>query len=345
MNVALLFGGESAEYEISLASCARLLPILSAHHTVYPIGISRSGGWYLADGQSSALLSDSWQQTAEPLLLLPGRGIARQTGALLPIDVAFPLLHGGLGEGGGVAALLSLLHLPCVGCPPSAGMLGMDKVLSKHEAERAGVAVAPYRVVRREALASPDTAAELVRALGLPLFVKPATQGSSIGASLVESKENLTSALAEALAYDDRALCESYIEGSEVELALLEKDGALFGSLVGEIDTTAAFYDYRTKYHTKTSRIFIPARLKGSVSRRIKEAGDTLFRAFGCRGLSRVDFFVRGDEVIFNEINTMPGFTDASMYPRLMQAAGLSLPALLDCLLVGALSPSDAGGL
>ncbi len=336
VNAVLLFGGVGEEYEISLASAASVLPALSAHHTVYPIGIDREGGWYLTGQDAAAIAADRWRPGAAPVRLDPCRHALLSDEGPIPADAVLPLLHGGLGEGGGVAATLSLLGIPYVGCPPTAGMLGMDKPLAKRLAEEAGIKTARYRTVLREEALDPALPARIGQELGYPLFVKPATLGSSVGASRVEREEELLLALMTALRLDGCALCEEYIEGAEVELALLERGDTLFGTLVGEIDHGARFYDYNAKYRDRATRIFVPARIPLSQRTAVAEAGRTVFRALGCRGLARVDFFVRGEEILFNEINTMPGFTDVSMFPRLLAAAGLPLEEVMDVLLENA---------
>ncbi len=336
VNVALLFGGVSEEYEISLRSAAAVLDAMLARHTVFPIHIDRKGGWYLTAPDPGRVSSGALCEDAEPVLLDPTRHALLVGGRPIPVDAVFPLLHGGLGEGGGVAALLSLLGIPYVGCPPTAGMLGMNKRLTKQAAERCGIRTAAFRTVTPPMLDDPALPGTLAEALGYPMFIKPATLGSSVGAAKVNTPEELLPALRAALALDSEALAEEYIAGSEVELALLERDGALFGDLVGEIDPGAPFYDYSAKYRDSLSRIFIPARLSSRVRREIAAAGRAVFRALGCRGLARVDFFVRGEEVILNEINTMPGFTDISMFPRLLAAAGIPLGDVVDILLKNA---------
>ncbi len=336
MNVVLLFGGDGAEYEISLRSAASLLPSLAARNTVYPIGINREGGWYLTSPEPRVIAEDTWQSGAVPVLLDPAGHSLLADGAPLPVDVVFPLLHGGLGEGGGMASLLTLLGIPYVGCGPRAGMLGMDKVLAKQVAERAGIRVARYRAVRADEPLDASLYGELAATVGYPMFVKPSGLGSSIGASCVPDSSALATALAEAHRYDRVALCEELIRGSEVEVALLADGDLLRGELVGEVDPGAVFYDYDTKYRTSSSRIFIPARLPSALLTEVREQAKRIFRLFGCRSLARVDFFVRGEEVIFNEINTMPGFTDISMFPRLMQAAGFTPVALAEALLADA---------
>ena len=338
VNVVLLFGGTGEEYEISLRSAAAILSAFPYGHTVYKIGIDRAGGWYLTEAIAAAIARDAWREGARPVLLDPvGRALAVD-GETVPADAVLPILHGGFFEGGGAAAAARLLSLPFVGCPPLAGALALDKVLAKRLAAAEGIAVAGFVTVTPAATADPALADRLIATLGLPLFVKPATGGSSVGASLVRTREELPAALAAALAVDARALCEEYVEGTEVELALLEDGGRLLGHEVGEIDTSAAFYDYNSKYRDRTARIFIPARVSLVSRNAVRAAGRTVFRALGCRGLARVDFFVRPTgEVIFNEINTMPGFTDISMFPMLLRPLGLTLGDVVEILLKNAI--------
>ena len=337
MNVVLLFGGVSEEYEISLRSAAAILSAFPLTHTAIPVGIDREGGWYRTSASPAAIAADAWRENASPILLDPCRHVLLDGDCPLSADVVFPLLHGGLGEGGGVAALLELLGLPYVGCRMLAGALALDKILAKRLAAAVGIPTARFLAVTAEELADPTLPDRLLATLGDRVFVKPVSGGSSVGASLVTERAGLLPALAAALAHGGCALCEEYIEGSEVETALLERDGELLVSTVGEIEAGAVFYDYNAKYCEKTSRIFIPARIPKEARARVREYAARLFRTLGCRGLSRVDFFVRSDgSVLFNEINTMPGFTDVSMYPRLFATAGLAMPELVSVLIENA---------
>ncbi|MBQ2718743.1 MAG: D-alanine--D-alanine ligase [Clostridia bacterium] len=337
MKVILLFGGAGEEYEISLRSAAAVLAAFPREHTLTAVGIDREGRWYRTPATPAAVAADAWREGAVPVTLDLHRRALVAEGQVIPADVVFPLLHGGLGEGGGVAALLSLLSIPFVGCGLTAGAVGMDKVLTKQLAATAGIPTAAFTVVTEEDLTDAALGRRLGETLGFPFFVKPATGGSSVGAACVATAAEAPAALRAALAHSDRALCEEYIRGAEVELALLERAGALLTTAVGEIEPAALFYDYAAKYESHASRIFIPARVSRSARESVTAYGRRLFRLLGCRGLSRADFFVAEDgRVLLNEINTMPGFTDISMFPRLWQAAGLSMTELINVLLENA---------
>ena len=337
MNVVLLFGGIGEEYEISLRSAATVLTLFPHSHQVFTVGISRTGEWYLTEASPRAISMDTWREGARPVSLCPCTHSMMVDGEPIPCDVAFPLMHGGLYEGGGAAAILTALGIPYVGCPPLAGALAMDKVLSKVVAASLGIRVARGVCVSVHELADPGLAERLGEMLGYPLFVKPPAGGSSVGACRVDSPDMLASALSAAFLFGEVALCEEYVVGREVEFAILEDNGVLRGHEVGEVDPGAPFYDYDAKYRDRTSRIFIPARVPSASRAAVREAGRAIFRALGCRGLARVDFFVlESGEILFNEINTMPGFTDISMYPMLMSRLGLSLGEVVDVLLKNA---------
>lgn len=338
MNVVLLFGGIGEEYEISLRSAAAVLSAFPHTHTVFKVGICRTGEWYLTEATPRAISLDAWLEGARPVMLSPYTHSLVADGEDIPCDVILPILHGGLYEGGGAAAVATALGIPYVGCPPLSGALAMDKVLCKTVAASLGIRVAKGLCVSSHELGDPSLADRLGEALGYPLFVKPPAGGSSIGACRVDSPDMLGGALSTAFLFGDTALCEEYIEGREVEFSILEDDGVLRGHEVGEIDPGAPFYDYDAKYRDRTSRIFIPARVPSSCRAAVREAGRAIFRALGCRGLARVDFFVTdAGQVVFNEINTMPGFTDISMYPMLLGRLGLSLGDVVDILLKNAI--------
>ena len=337
MNVVLLFGGIGEEYEISLRSAAAVLSSFPHTHTVFKVGITRTGEWYLTEATPRAILLDNWLEGARPVMLCPGMHAMLADGEQIPCDVILPVLHGGLYEGGGAAAVACALGIPYVGCPLLAGAVAMDKVLAKTVAASLGIRVARGMTISAHERSDPALADRLGDALGYPLFVKPPAGGSSVGACRVEQPDMLERALSAAFLFGDTVLCEEYIDGREVEFAILEDEGVLRGHEVGEIDPGAPFYDYDAKYRDRTSRIFIPARVPSASRAAVREAGRAIFRALGCRGLARVDFFVQDDgQIVFNEINTMPGFTDISMYPMLLGRLGLSLGDVVDILLKNA---------
>ena len=338
MNVVLLFGGIGEEYEISLRSAAAILDAFPHGHTVFTVGIDRGGEWYLTEAPSRMIAADRWREGARPVLLSPEAHALLVDGEAIPCDVVLPILHGGLYEGGGAAAVCRSLGLRFVGCPPLAGAVAMDKVLSKIIAASLGIRVAKGVTVATHELGDPALPDRLGEALGYPLFVKPPAGGSSVGACRVEHPDRLESALSAAFLFGETALCEECIEGREVEFAILEDEGVLRGHEVGEVDPGALFYDYDAKYRAHSARIFIPARVPSASRAAVREAGRSLFRALGCRGLARVDFFVLPDGgIVFNEINTMPGFTDISMYPMLLSRLGLSLGDVVGILLKNAI--------
>ena len=341
MKVILLFGGKSEEYEISLRSAAAVLPALRSGHTPFPVGITREGKWYACpEASAETIREDRWQEgKLFPVTFDPNGSSFLFDGNRVFADCVFPLLHGTNGEDGRVQGLLDILGIPYVGCGTRTGALGMDKSAVKTLAASAGVPVARGLEVRAGELCDPRTVARVEEFLAYPLFVKPVLSGSSRGSGRVGNREELIPALRAACAFGGRAICEELIRGAEVEYALLERDGQLIGNTVGEIDPDAVFYDYDAKYKSHSSRIFIPARVGSRAMAKVREYGRRLFHLLGCRGLSRLDFFVRENgEVVFNEINTMPGFTDISMYPMLMHFEGLSLPEVLDVLLKDAIS-------
>ncbi len=343
VNVALFFGGAGEEYEISLRSAAAVLSAFPKKHTVMPIGITKEGDFFASLAATPADISgDTWQSRDPlPVGFLPGKRALLLGDTPFVPDCAFPLLHGKGGEDGCVQGLLECCRIPFVGCGVSASVTGMDKVACKRIAQSVGIPVAAFCVLSPAECADGEAAAEKIEGTlpAYPIFVKPAGSGSSCGASLVKGREELAAALSLASSLGGAVLVEEYIEGAEVEFGLIERGGTLFGQAVGEVEPGNTFYDYDTKYKSRTSRIFIPARIGCRAIETVREYAKTLFRVIGCRGLARLDFFVkRGGEVIFNEINTMPGFTDISMFPMLYKVIGLSMGQLIDTLLEEAIS-------
>ena len=352
LNVCILFGGISPEHEVSLRSAEAVLNNMDSHkYNVLPVGITKEGDWILFGGTDYSLLPDgSWQSypgnrraaispvRGQGLLSFEGDCVVRQQ-----VDVVFPVLHGENGEDGAMQGLLQMAGIPYVGPHVSASAVSMDKTLTKLVMDNAGVPQADWLLVRTE-----DTENRMDRVLSqveekfsYPVFVKPAGTGSSVGVSKAANREALREALLTAGVYDRKILVEEFIHGREIEVAVMGNSSPV-ASICGEIDSGADFYDYDSKYVTDTSTAYIPARISEAVAESIRDTAVKIYQAIGCQGLSRVDFFVtyEGERVVFNEINTMPGFTSISMYPKLFAASGIPYGQLIDQLLELALEAS-----
>jgi D-alanine-D-alanine ligase len=313
VRVAVLYGGRSSEHEVSLASAESVRAgVVAAGHEVVPILIERTG---------------AWTHDGEVLSLLPGEGLA---GA----DAAFPVLHGPFGEDGTLQGVLELLDVPYVGAGVLASSLCMDKVVFKEVMHAAGVPQV-RSVGVRQARWREDPAA--VRAqlaqLGTPIFVKPARLGSSVGIAKVWAESEVDDALEGAFAHDSLVIAEAFSDGLEVECSVIGLDDPEV-SVPGEIVLAGAeWYDYEAKYSEGGMRLQVPARIPDAVAEEVRRLAREAFLRVGCAGLARVDFFVEGDRVLVNELNTMPGFTVTSVFPKLWEASGLLFPALCDRLL------------
>ena len=343
-----MFGGVSPEHEVSLRSAESVLNNIDQEkYNVFPVGITRSGEWILFGGRDYSMLPSGAWETCEQnrkAALSPVRGqglLSFENDCVVRerIDVVFPVLHGENGEDGSVQGLLQIAGLPYVGSHVAASAACMDKTITKLIADYTGVRQAAWQLVDKAAFArNPDAVMnETEQKFSYPVFVKPAGTGSSVGVSKAKDRQELEQALRHALDFDVKALVEEFIDGQEVEVAVLGNDNP-FASICGEIDSGADFYDYQAKYISNCSTLYIPARLAEDVAEDVREQAVRIYKAMGCRGLSRVDFFVKHDgEVVFNEINTLPGFTSISMYPKLFEASGIPYPELIDDLIALAL--------
>jgi D-alanine-D-alanine ligase len=322
MRVAVLAGGRSSEHEVSLSSAAFVREaVAAAGHEVVPITIERTGEW----------VHDGARLTLEP------------GGGLLGADAVFPVLHGPFGEDGTIQGLLELLDVPYVGAGVLASSLCMDKVVFKEVLAAAGVPQVRYAAVREPRWRrDPEAVLEQLRELGNPLFVKPARLGSSVGISKVgEGGLELTGALDNAFEHDALVIAEAFSGGMEVECSVIGV-GEPEVSMPGEIVVNADWYDYEAKYTPGGMELVAPARLPEAVREEVRRLAADTFVRVGCAGLARVDFFVEGDRVLVNELNTMPGFTETSVFPKLWEAGGLAAPALCDRLLGYARERYDA---
>lgn len=342
-SVAVLFGGNSSEYEVSLMSAASVLSnIPTDRYQIHMVGITKEGQWIYYTGPVDEIQSGVWCEHPDnrlawisPDSTAPGLMVASTGGnRLIPLDVVFPVLHGKNGEDGSIQGLMQLAGIPCVGCSMAASAVCMDKVYTNMVLDSAGIPqakwdwchVSDYRSSPREIL-------DRVEKLGYPVFVKPANAGSSVGVGKAKDRASLKACIQEAAKWDQKLLFEEGIDGIEVECAVLGNQCPI-ASVVGEISPCNEFYDYEAKYEAD-SQLFIPARLPEETSELIRQTAVKAFRALDCSGLARVDFFVRRSDgaVLLNEPNTIPGFTSISMYPKLFDASGLPYPKLLDRLL------------
>ena len=351
LRVGILFGGKSGEHEVSLESAASVLAAIDKKkYDVLPIGITRQGQWMLggAPGVSGApsvralaAVIENGKATSPPVDS-PSRGLAPRAspsarrGKSASVDVIFPLLHGTFGEDGTVQGLLELADTPYVGAGVLGSAAGMDKDVMKRLFRDAGLPVVPWIVLLRSNLnADPRRArARVSREIGYPAFVKPANLGSSVGISKVARPRECEAALRLAARFDRKIIIEKAVDAREIECAVLGND-APQASVPGEIVPVNEFYDYQAKYLQEGSRLIIPAKIGAAKTRQAREFAVRAFKAIDCAGMGRVDFLMerRSGKLFVNEINTIPGFTSISMYPKLWAASGLPYPKLIDRLI------------
>lgn len=350
-NVLLFFGGCSSEYEVSLESATGVIRNLNAERfTPVLVGITREGNWYHYTGELQRIADDTWHMDAahcSPSALSPSRSahellVYRENSLMrIPIDVALPVLHGRNGEDGTLQGLIELAGIPLAGCGTMASALCMDKDRAHRLASLAGIRT-PQALVLEIPVSgvSPSIAEQaqtFARQTGFPLYVKPVKAGSSYGVSKVLSAGQLDAAIELASAYDNQVILEENIPGFEVGCAVLGTQELITGE-VDEIELSGGFFDYTEKYTLKTSTIHVPARISPDKAQEIKLAAKKIYRTLGCSGFARVDLFLTPDgEIVFNEINTIPGFTEHSRYPGMMRAAGLTFPQVLERILSQAL--------
>lgn len=360
MTVALLYGGKSGEHEISLISASAIARAIdTTEHQVKLIGVTKEGRWYLQDyGELARIKRDPkatlqiHEDNAMEVHIVPAggkKGAFMVGGSRIPVDVVFPALHGTFGEDGTVQGLLEMADVPYVGCGVVASAVGMDKEKTKVLLEHAGIPVVPYLCIRRSDLASSDHYDELLEEaqtkLGFPLFVKPCSAGSSDGASRAEDLRHLNGAIWEAFEWDDKILIEKAISARELECSVMGNPTTASGSHAaeatvvygpGEIAPTHEFYDYDAKYNDpKGAKLLIPAKVDDVTKQTIRNLAVAAYKALDASGLSRVDFFVdkTNGDIYLNEINTLPGFTAISMFPKLCESEGRPFTDLVEALL------------
>jgi len=357
LRVGVVFGGRSGEHEVSLASAASVIAALEQRgHTVVPIGIARDGRWVVGGDPLRALAAEA--RVALPAddaagsvkKALADRAEAVESGATLSLarteapgglpaelrhlDVIVIMLHGPYGEDGTIQGLFELADLPYAGAGVLASAVGMDKATMKAVFQARGLPVVEHLVVtRREWREAPDRVARRVaETVGFPCFVKPSNLGSSVGIGKVTEPGALAAAMDEAARHDRKILVERAVRGREIEVSVLGNDAPV-ASLPGEITYGGEWYDYATKYAEGQAKLTVPAPIPPALARRVQELALAAFRAIDCAGMARVDFFLEGDRVLVNEINTIPGFTATSGYARMWEASGLAYPDLLERLI------------
>ncbi|MBX3280338.1 MAG: D-alanine--D-alanine ligase [Acidobacteria bacterium] len=345
LRVGVVFGGRSGEHEISLRSAESIISALDpSKYDVVPIAITKAGKWLTA-GESAGLLPGAVMAAADRRVALLGdpteRGLQTldgKTNEAQPLDVVFPVLHGTYGEDGTIQGLLEMADVPYVGCGVLASATGMDKVVMKRLFREAGLPIVEFtHFLRTQWESDPEAIeAQVEREIGYPCFVKPANLGSSVGISKAKDALDLRQAVALAARFDRKIIIERGIDAREIEVSVLGNDRPQ-ASLPGEIvPETAEFYDYRAKYiDDKGARLVIPAELSEEATRELQELAVRAFQAIDGAGLARVDFFIERttNKILVNEINTMPGFTSISMYPKLWEASGIAYSELIDRLI------------
>lgn len=342
-KICVLFGGESTEYEISLRSAYSVIKNLDKEKfDIITVGITKDGKWFLYDGEYDKIPTDNWySDDLKAVSLLHGLKGARlgvilsdNTYEEINFDVAFPVLHGKNGEDGTIQGLFELAGIKYVGVGVIASSVAMDKTFTKIIFKDAGIPQADWITLAKHELLNLDTKiTDAEQRFGYPMFVKPANAGSSIGIGKATNRNELIECIDEAFKFDRKILIEEFLTGHEVECAVLGNRGNVKASCVGEIVASQEFYTYDAKYSSNsTSELYIPAKLSGKYSEMVRNYAIKAFEALDGKGLSRVDFFVdeEKDKVCINEINTMPGFTSISMYPKLFESSSVPYDELLN---------------
>ena len=351
INLGILFGGASSEHDVSCVSAKGIISNIDKEkYNLTLIGITKDGKWYLFNDNIDMLPNDNWlnSNSLQRAYISPDssiHGVICEDGSTIKLDVVFPVLHGKNGEDGTMQGLLQLAQIPFVGCDATSSGTCMDKAVTNAVADAFGIAQAKWcSITKYEYSKNADEClAKAIDKLGFPIFVKPANAGSSVGVSKAHNIDDLKSGLEIAFKEDKKVVLEEFIDGFEVECAVLGNDEPITGE-VGQIIAAAEFYDFDAKYNNPQSQLCIPANIAEEKRNEVKSAAIYAYKVLGCEGLSRCDFFVdkNNSRVLFNEINTIPGQTPISMYPKLFEAVGVSYNELIDRLISLAL---ERGGI
>ncbi|MEW6525463.1 MAG: D-alanine--D-alanine ligase family protein [Spirochaetota bacterium] len=347
--LGIIYGGKSGEHDVSRCSAASVALVASKKYTVVCIGITRQGQWYVQDGiniQTHPAFGQvlSLKETGTWLINMHSATDTLQlynkkTGKTVNIDVVFPLVHGTYGEDGTLQGLLDMVDVPYVGPGVLGSAVGMDKDIAKRVVQNSGlVAIVPFETVRTDDIKSSDTLLQKIAAMA-PVFVKPANAGSSVGISKVTTVPGLQKALQKAFAFDSKVIVEKAVDCREFEVAVMGNEKPL-ASAVGEVIPQHEYYSYEAKYVDKDgAKLAIPANIPDALALKLRQAACSVYTMLECQGMARVDFFVDKHDgtIYFNEVNTLPGFTSISMYPKLWEYSGVSYPKLIDTLISYAL--------
>ncbi|OON95060.1 MAG: D-alanine--D-alanine ligase A [Candidatus Epulonipiscioides saccharophilum] len=337
-NILLIFGGQSSEHEVSLKSVTTIYENIDQElFDIYPVGITKEGKWLLYRGADFNFTTNNWQEKGIPCILSPDvthHGLILLRDSLdvvnIKINKVFPIIHGKYGEDGTIQGLCTLAQLPFVGCGILSSAVSMDKSFTKIAVDTVGVKQANYVLIHERQLADMPEVIKIIEAkISYPCFIKPANAGSSVGISKAHNEKELKQGLRVAAKEDRKILIEETIIGREVEIAVLGNEDLLVSG-VGEILAAAEFYDFDAKYNNAQSKTIISADLPIEIIEKLQDSAKKIYQAVDAKGLSRVDFFIcENGDIIFNEINTMPGFTKISMYPMLFENAGIPLKKLI----------------
>ena len=346
-NVVLIFGGQSPEHEVSLNSASMIISNMNEEkYYIIPIGITKEGQWLIYDGPVEHIKTGEWEKYGTPAIISPDatqKSILKIIGdkiKKIPVDVIFPVLHGKWGEDGTIQGLFEMAQIPYVGDGVLSSCVSMDKVFTKMIAKSVNIEQAKYLWFYTYELEHCENILnQIEKELQYPCFIKPANTGSSVGITKAHNRKELKKALYYAAKFDTKVIAEEFIDGREIECSVLGNENPI-ASGVGEIFSAAEFYDYDAKYNNAESKTVVPAELEKEITDKIREIAIKIFKAVEGTGLARVDFLIQKNtnRIIFNELNTMPGFTSISMYPMLWEAEGKSKELLIDELITLAFS-------
>lgn len=346
-NIVVIFGGQSPEHEVSLNSASMIISNMNEEkYYIIPIGITKEGQWLIYDGPVEHIKTGEWEKYGTPAIISPDatqKSILKIIGdkiKKIPVDVIFPVLHGKWGEDGTIQGLFEMAQIPYVGDGVLSSCVSMDKVFTKMIAKSVNIEQAKYLWFYTYELEHCENILnQIEKELQYPCFIKPANTGSSVGITKAHNREELKKALYYAAKFDTKVIAEEFIDGREIECSVLGNENPI-ASGVGEIFSAAEFYDYDAKYNNAESKTVVPAELEKEITDKIREIAIKIFKAVEGTGLARVDFLIQKNtnRIIFNELNTMPGFTSISMYPMLWEAEGKSKELLIDELITLAFS-------